>query len=522
MQQKAVEIDEAISTQAQAMDASLTQKARTIDAAFDQRIATLDEVAPVAPQPVVQPPTSRRDLSMLRGSEALERAMHDQTKNLQANLENNRGDLDQTIGIQNQLSPKITLMTKKHDQLLHDHGEQLTLVRDQFAAQTGDLSATARLLTSPDMKMSAMMGPQQNKARAILGDLVSRSQELEKSRLAHAQALQNSLMLTDETAEILKKQLAKNASPRAQKSAQDVDHGTAQSVFNTQKLIREMESNTTLVSQQIVEIVTSMSRSSNRTKVLPGDVANTSTDIKKAVDTQMQALDALAQISGANIGSGLVSATGTGSVTGPSTMGRSGHGQGQLPAGNNMGTMAPPAPNAKDRLTPGGKRPSQWSFGDLLARVADTDSEHEEQPLPTYRPSSNATSGKAPVPGNASGRKSNLSLDPLDILRVDDIARALDSHTAALAWNRSQAGERNVFTRGLYTSEGQATFDQISERYAADETFHNTVEKYVIDFEGLLKEANEKDPSGRIIQNYLTTDAGRAYLMLAHITGRLG
>ena len=65
-------------------------------------------------------------------------------------------------------------------------------MRDQFAAQIADLSATARLLTSPDMKMSAMMGPQQNKARAILQDLVTRSQELEKSRLAHAQALQNS------------------------------------------------------------------------------------------------------------------------------------------------------------------------------------------------------------------------------------------------------------------------------------------------------------------------------------------
>ncbi|MCP4934196.1 MAG: hypothetical protein GY927_08325 [bacterium] len=522
MQQKAVEIDEAIATQAQAMDASLTEKARTIDAAFDKRLAGLDNAVPMVPQPVVQNITAKKDLSMLRGSEALERAMQDQTKNLQANLENNRDDLDQTIGKQNQLSPKITLMTKKHDQLLQDHADQIMIVRDQFAAQSSDLSATARLLTGPDMKMSAMMGQQQNKARAILGDLVSRSREFEKNRLAHTQALQNSLMLIDETAELLKKQLSGNASPRAQKAAQDVDHGTAQSVFDTQKLIREMETNATSVSQQIVETVTRMSRSSSRTKVLPGDVANTSTDIKKAVDTQMQALDALAQISGANIGRGLASATSTGSVSGQSTMGRSAHGQGQLPTGNNMGAMPPSLPTAKGRMALGDKQPSQWSFGDLLARVADTDSEHEEQPLPTYRPSSNTALGNGPNPGNAGGRKPNLSLDPLDILRVDDIARALDSNTAALAWNRSQAGERNVFTKGLYTSEGQATFDQISERYAADETFHNTVEKYVLDFEGLLKEADEKDPSGRIIQNYLTTDAGRAYLMLAHVTGRLG
>jgi len=66
------------------------------------------------------------------------------------------------------------------------------------------------------------------------------------------------------------------------------------------------------------------------------------------------------------------------------------------------------------------------------------------------------------------------------------------------------------------------TFDQISGRFQADEGFRSTVEKYVGDFEGLLNEADEKDPSGRIIQNYLTTDAGRAYLMLAHISGRLG
>ena len=323
-------------------------------------------------------------------------------------------------------------------------------------------------------------------------------------------------MLSDETAEILKTQLSENASPRAQKAAQDVDHGTAHSVFNTQKLAREMETNSISLSQQIVGTVTSMSRSSSRTKILPGNIANNSTDIKKAVDTQMQALDALAQISGANINSGLASATGTGNVSGPSSTGLSPHGQGSL-----SGTNIPHSPNAKDRGAPGTKRPSQWSFGDLLARVADTDSEHKEQPLPTYRPSSSAPSGGSVTPGNGSARQSNLSLDPTDILRVDDIARALDSHTAALAWNRSQSGESNVFTRGLYTSEGQATFDQISERYANDESFHNTVEKYIMDFEGLLKEADEKDPSGRIIQNYLTTEAGRAYLMLAHISGRL-
>lgn len=151
----------------------------------------------------------------------------------------------------------------------------------------------------------------------------------------------------------------------------------------------------------------------------------------------------------------------------------------------------------------------------MLARVADTDIEQDEQPLPAYRPANVGTSEQ-------SGTGKSNTADAVDILRLDDIARALDSHTAALAWNRLQAGERNVFTRRLYTQNGQLTFDQIAQRYQNDDEFHSTVEKYVVDFEGLINEAKEKDPSGRIIQNYLTSETGRAYLMLAHISGRLG
>lgn len=528
IQQKAKEIDQAIAKQAKSMDASLTEKARIIDTALTQRLATLDEAATAAAatnttvataETVEANETTKEvktsapssDLSMLRGSEALERAMQAESDNLHTSLEDNSASLDNTIHQQNELSPEITALKTKHTQLLKDLAEQSTFIGTQFSAQGNDLRATAGLLNSPDMKMSVMMGPQQNKARAILADIAARSEGMKKSKKAHASALDNSLALADETASVLQQLLSENASPRAEQASEELELANAQNLQNTQKTKEWMEEYTQSLSQHVVEMVSGMSRSSSRTKILPGEVTSTSTDIKKSVHEQLQALDALAHISGAAVSTNLASATGSGTTT----QGRAPHGQDHIHLQGRGGNVQPP-PAPAPRADNANRKPSQWSFGDLLARVADTDTDQEESPLPTYRPTdTNASSSTA-------NRKTSFTADPIDVLRMDDIARALDSHTAALAWKRSQAGERNVFTRRLYTPEGQATFDQISERYQRDEEFRTTVEKYVIDFEGLMNEAKEKDPSGSITQNYLTSETGRAYLVLAHISGRLG
>ena len=67
----------------------------------------------------------------------------------------------------------------------------------------------------------------------------------------------------------------------------------------------------------------------------------------------------------------------------------------------------------------------------------------------------------------------------------------------------------------------QAAFDEISTRYSRDPDFQTTVERYMGDFERLLKEAEAKDRDGRLLLNYLTSETGRVYLMLAHASGRL-
>lgn len=144
----------------------------------------------------------------------------------------------------------------------------------------------------------------------------------------------------------------------------------------------------------------------------------------------------------------------------------------------------------------------QWSMGDLLARASDEPDTRSAHPMEIG--GQNRDTG-----GGAS-------------LKVDVIAKAIDQKTASEIWRRYQKGERGIFNRNLYSHEGQAAFDEIQRRYQNDPEFRQTVLRYLGDFEQLLSEATKRDPGGSLILNYLVSETGRVYLLLAHASGRLG
>jgi methyl-accepting chemotaxis protein len=149
---------------------------------------------------------------------------------------------------------------------------------------------------------------------------------------------------------------------------------------------------------------------------------------------------------------------------------------------------------------------------DLLRR-ASTDDEGPATPEPApAAPAANGAAPAAPAPaavGQPSGPLGGLS---------SDIARAIDHNAAVELWDRHRRGERNLFTRRLYTLQGQQTFDEIRKKYQRDEQFRSAVDRYVTDFEKLLNEVNGKDPA--TANAYLTSDTGKVYTMLAHASGR--
>ena len=137
-----------------------------------------------------------------------------------------------------------------------------------------------------------------------------------------------------------------------------------------------------------------------------------------------------------------------------------------------------------------------------------------EAPRPQARP---APARPAAAPSPRSPLQVVESLNSLSV----DIARAIDHEASIELWDRYRRGERDVFTRRLYTLKGQQTFDDIRRKYQSDGEFRAAVDRYCEDFERLLKDVARNDRDNVMTQTYLTSDTGKVYTMLAHAAGRL-
>ena len=198
-----------------------------------------------------------------------------------------------------------------------------------------------------------------------------------------------------------------------------------------------------------------------------------------------------------------------------------GGGSSRAPARPSRGdiTAAPPAPVRGDITGAPPRRPEQpppgpnggngrnggW-LGDLLSRA----SREESPPIAPPSPREIARGEERPQRDN---------VESLESLAVD-VARMIDHEAAADLWERYKRGERGLFSRRLYTAPGQKAFDEIRRKYRADPEFRQTVEQYIHEFERLLDDAARGDRGPSVVRNYLTSDTGKVYTMLAHAAGR--
>lgn len=101
-----------------------------------------------------------------------------------------------------------------------------------------------------------------------------------------------------------------------------------------------------------------------------------------------------------------------------------------------------------------------------------------------------------------------------------DIPKIVDSQRIDEAWTRYYRGEPQTFTEALYTPHGQHVFRDVSRRYQESHDFRQTVSHYIEEFENLL-ESSGIDGSSPTKRAYLTSDTGKMYTFLAHLSGRL-
>jgi len=155
-------------------------------------------------------------------------------------------------------------------------------------------------------------------------------------------------------------------------------------------------------------------------------------------------------------------------------------------------------------------------LSDLLNRASREDDEPE---FNRERERKAARSEPLAESRNGDERSPRHSIESLDSLSVD-IARMIDHDAAIDLWDRYKRGERNVFTRRLYTLQGQQAFDEIRKKYRTDREFKQTVDRYVGEFERLLDEVSRDDRGQVVARTYLTSETGKVYTMLAHAAGR--
>jgi len=122
-------------------------------------------------------------------------------------------------------------------------------------------------------------------------------------------------------------------------------------------------------------------------------------------------------------------------------------------------------------------------------------------------------------PVSPSGERGREAVSSLETLSVD-IARMIDHDATAELWERYQRGERGLGGRKLYTAQGQRAFEEIRNKYRGDPEFRQTVEHYIHEFERLLDDVSRGDRGPTVARNYLTSDTGKVYTMLAHAAGR--
>ena len=175
-------------------------------------------------------------------------------------------------------------------------------------------------------------------------------------------------------------------------------------------------------------------------------------------------------------------------LTGPGPAGPAGPRRADAPP---LGPVAPGG-NA------GGRGGSGW-LSDLLTRAS-------------REPGEPGRGGEPPRPHG---------IESLDSISVD-IARMIDPDAAAELWERYKRGERNAFTRRLYTLQGQKAFDEIRKRYRSDRDFKGTVDRYIGEFERLLDEVARDGRGPQELRSHLTSETGLVYTLLAHSAGRLG
>jgi len=114
----------------------------------------------------------------------------------------------------------------------------------------------------------------------------------------------------------------------------------------------------------------------------------------------------------------------------------------------------------------------------------------------------------------AFARRVSLLIDSMHSAAID-VQKILSDEVDDKAWTAYLKGNRGIFTRRAVRLIGGTETRSIAAHYEADAEFQNSVNRYVHDFEAMLRRVLAERDGGMIAVTLMSSDMGKLYAALA-------
>lgn len=565
-------LDDTLANRTAQLDGQILERAKALDDAFSHRLGALDDAM-------------RQSAMLIDGTvgekaRMLSSAMEQHARQLSDTLGRQATNLDETLmhGINavRRTSENITRQSVKAIEGLAGQADMLKNVSENLLTQIGTVTSrfenqgqsimrAANALESANYRIDQALQGRQRELVETLNRLTGTSEQIGQQLLTYRTSLDDSIADAHARTRQLTEEMARGAQVHAQTALSELERLKSETAAQTSRAVDDMRQHMTSVQREVSQQVGSMSsrltettdeirsrteRAANDFALeqerlraeaarIP-DAARESTEaMRRVLAEQMRALEQLTTYAGREAPGRAISpptpiaaeampaqpppARAPAPASAPSLAAAiAAHQQAGMAARMPMplarpAAIEPPAqqpepapvygaqpgqprapanPPLPQMAPPAQPSPSGWSVGELLARASKDEAS---------RPAAVAE------PASAPGAPINL----------ESISRALDPATAAAIWSRFRSGQRGIMVRSIYTAEGRGIFDEVTRRYQGEPDFRGMVDRFLVDFETMLRESEQRDPSGRQADSHLQSGSGRVYLFLAHASNRL-
>ncbi len=516
-------LDTALANRAQELDHQLIERTKSLDDAFAERLRLFDDS--------IMRSTAAIDAAVVDKTQALTQALDEHAVRFSGTIGRQATDLDEAMmhGINSvrRASENITRQSIKAMEGLagqsdmlknisHNLLGQISGITGRFENQGQAILSAADALESANYKIDETLQNRHADLARTLDRLSGKADEFANFVEGYSTSIEGSVSEADVRARGELERLREQTAVESERTLEDLRHRlssvsstmTSELGTLTDRFASTSEDMRREAARAAAEIAAEQDRLRAQLEHLPVAAQESSESMRRALQDQINALDQLSKLTSRAAvqrdvsppeddlaGAPLPPPPASGGPDGSRSLSSLSSTIAQE-LGNRQRKQRPASGRAGSDNRPDGRE--GWSLGDLLARASlDEDG------------------AGAPAGGGAPPRRAAFNLD------LEAIARALDPATAAAVWSRLRAGQRGVMVRSIYSDRGRHVFDEVSQRCRTDVDLSRAISRYLSDFERAVSESDLRDPSGRLTQSQLISDAGRVYLFLAHAAGRL-